>query len=72
MRTYRLEKSLLEPAVSCEGEPAPERVVPAILPGGFKTPDMPKGDRTVDAPGESIGGKEVVGDVERPLAALGG
>lgn len=71
-KTYLLEKSLLEPAVSCEGEPAPERVVPAILPDGFKTPDMPNGDLTVDAPDESTGGMLVVGEVERPLAVLGG
>ena len=47
-------------------------MVPAILPGGFKTPDMPKGDLTEDAPGESTGGRLAVGEVERPLADLGG
>ena len=70
--TYLLEKSLLEPAASCEGEPAPERVVPAILPDGFMTPDIPNGDLTVDELDGSTEFMLVVGDVERPLAALGG
>jgi hypothetical protein len=67
-----LENSLPEAApapASCEGEPAPERDAPAILlPGGFITPDMPKGDRTA---GESRGERlAVVGELERdPMGA---
>lgn len=42
VQTHLLENSLLEPPRSCDGEPAPERVLPAILPA-FKAPR--KGDR---------------------------
>lgn len=69
MAAHLLENSLLEPGISCDGEPAPERVVPAILlPGGFSVPDMPKGDLVADALVGSIGDWEVlvVGEVERP------
>jgi hypothetical protein len=46
-RTYLLENSRLEPPRSCDGEPAPERVLPAILPA-FKAPR--KGDLRDPAP----------------------
>lgn len=45
--TYLLENSLLAlpfPSCSCDGEPAPDRVFPDILPAEFKPPDRPKGD----------------------------
>lgn len=48
--TYLLENNLLAP-ISCDGEPAPDRVVPAIFPA-VKPPGIPKGDRK--APG-SVG-----------------
>lgn len=67
--TRLFEKSLLEPGKSCDGEPAPEHEVPAILlPGGFSAPGMPKGDRIADPVG-SLGDWEAlvaVGEVERP------
>lgn len=56
LEAYLLENSLPDPDKSCEGEPAPDRVVPAILlPAGFNVPDMPKGDLTADAPDDSMG-----------------
>lgn len=58
---YLLENSLLEPGVSCDGEPAPDRVVPDILADGLMTPDM-NGDLMLDSPGEELAA--VVGEVE--------
>jgi hypothetical protein len=64
--THLFEYSLLEPGISCDGEPVPDRVVPAILlAGGFSVPDMPKGD-LMGAPVASLGDcEEMVGEVER-------
>jgi hypothetical protein len=41
-----LENNLLAPlpSCSCDGEPAPDRVFPAILPAEFKPPESPNGD----------------------------
>lgn len=60
----RLEKSLLEAAISCDGEPAPERVVPDILAEG-KPGGSPKGERTAPPEVGSTGDVFDVGDVER-------
>lgn len=49
-------KSLLELASwSCDGEPAPERVVPAMLPRDCKPGGFPKGDLAELPFGGSIG-----------------
>jgi hypothetical protein len=55
-----LEKSRLDPPRSCDGEPAPERVLPAILPA-FKAPR--NGDRCDEG-----GFEEVEGSVGEVLA----
>jgi hypothetical protein len=44
-----LENSLLEPPRSCDGEPAPERVLPAILPA-FMAPRKGEDLRAPEAP----------------------
>ena len=67
-----MEKSLLEPPRSCDGEPAPERVPPAILPA-FKAPR--KGDLCGPALEEvegSVGEELAVEEPERGRAAEGG
>ena len=53
-------------AISCEGEPAPERGTPDILEAAVRPGDRPKGDRNV-LPTEGGGsfGDVVVGEVER-------
>lgn len=52
MFSYRFEYK--RPPSSCEGEPAPSRVVPpAEIP--FTGPGLPNGDRTVLPAGASIG-----------------
>lgn len=74
MRAYLLENNLPEPGISCEGEPAPDRVVPAILLLlAFNVPDMPKGDLTAEAPADSMGDCAVaaVGEEERPWLVVG-
>jgi hypothetical protein len=43
--TYRFENNLLALPRSCDGDPAPDRVFPAILPAAVKLPGWPKGDR---------------------------
>lgn len=53
--TNLLEKSLPEPGISCDGEPAPDRVLPAIFPAGFIAPGRPYEDLRVDPGPESIG-----------------
>jgi hypothetical protein len=45
VKAYLLENTLLELPKSCEGEPAPDRVLPVIFPAEFKPPGTPKGDR---------------------------
>ena len=65
--THRLENKRPAAAMSCEGEPAPEREVPDILEVGVKPGDKPKGDRRVlPADCGSFGEEEVVGEFERP------
>ena len=64
-----LEKSLLEPAISCDGEPAPDRVALAILPE-LRPGESPNGERNVEAGDGSFGEPlAVVGDVERAWLA---
>lgn len=63
--TNLLENKRLEPAMSCDGEPAPDRELLAILPEAFRLPlDMPKGDLE-DGRGISAGELFAEGDVER-------
>lgn len=68
--TNLLEKSLLEPPISCDGEPAPDRVLPAIL-AAFRPPDIPKGDLRLALAGGSTGEVLAAGDVERACEADG-
>lgn len=49
---YLFENKVLAPPRSCDGEPAPERVLPAILPAGIKPPEFPKGDLKFGSVGE--------------------
>ena len=44
MASHLFENNLLALPISCDGEPAPDRVFPAILPAEFKPPGSPKGD----------------------------
>lgn len=54
--TYRFENKRLDPAMSCDGEPAPDRVLFAMMP-----PGRPKGDLLLGAVG-SIGEFPLLGD----------
>jgi hypothetical protein len=65
---YLLENNLLEAAISCDGEPAPDRVFPAILPE-FRPPDMPNGDRRAEPAEASFGEVLAVGEVDRACVA---
>lgn len=60
--------------MSCDGEPAPDRVLPAILPAGFRLPERPKGDRRAEPLADESTGEELAdGEVERVwLADCGG
>ena len=67
---YLLENNLPEAPMSCEGEPAPDRVVPCILEEAPRPLDKPKGDLiafAVGSPGEVL----AVGEVDRWPAAPG-
>lgn len=66
--THRLENRRPDAAISCEGEPAPERDAPGILEVDVRPGDRPKGDRRVLAADWGSFGEVVVGDVERPWA----
>lgn len=63
--TYLLAKSPLEPPISWDGEPEPERVGFAILPEP-KPPESPNGDRKLDPLVGSLGEWLVAGEVDRP------
>ena len=63
-KSYLLENSLLEAAISCDGEPAPERVVPDILAEG-KPGGSPNGERTAPPEVGSTGDVLDVGEVDR-------
>lgn len=62
---YLLEKSLPDPARSCEGEPAPERGLPAIKLDDESPPTKPKGGLEFDAAVRSMGELLPEGEVER-------
>jgi len=65
-QTYRFENILLElPSCSCDGEPAPDRVFPDILPVEFKPPERPNGDRKELPLEASVGDVLAVEDPER-------
>ena len=70
---YLLEKTLLEPPISCEGEPAPDRVLPVILPAEFSPPGTPKGDRNALVLEDSVGELLAVDapDRGRPIEGCG-
>jgi hypothetical protein len=71
---YLLENNLLAlPPNSCDGEPAPDRVLLAILPAEFKPPDRPKGDRKALPLDGSVGELLAVEEPERgrPVAGVG-
>ncbi len=59
MQSYLFVNSLLAPPRSCDGDPAPDRVFPAILPAEFKPPESPNGDLKA----LPLGGSVPVGDV---------
>lgn len=65
--SHLLENSLLEPPISCDGEPAPERGLLVMMPAeDTDTPlGRPKGDLLTPAPGVSTGELLTEGDVER-------
>jgi hypothetical protein len=44
-QTNLLENRRLEPGSSCDGEPAPDRELPAILFEGLRPPGKPNGER---------------------------
>jgi hypothetical protein len=66
--THRLENKRPAAAISCEGEPAPEREAPDILEVGVRPGDKPKGDRRVLPADCGSFGEVVVGEFERPWA----
>ena len=64
--THRLVNKRPEAAISCEGEPEPERDAPDILEVGVRPGDIPKGDRRVPPADCGSLGEVVVGEFERP------
>jgi hypothetical protein len=66
--THRLENKRPEAAISCEGEPAPERDAPDILEVGVRPGDKPKGERRVLPADWGSFGDVVVGEFDRPCA----
>jgi len=57
---------------SCDGDPAPDRVFPAILPAAFNPPANPKGDlNPLPLAGGSVGEVLAVDEPERGRLALG-
>lgn len=68
---YLFENSLPGAPSSCEGEPAPDRVVPVIFPAEVKPPGLPNGDLAGPLPG-SVGELLVVDDVDRDCNMTGG
>lgn len=67
--THLLENSLLEPPRSCDGDPAPERVLPAILPA-FNAPR--KGDLRDPVLDGSVGEVLAVEEPDRGRLTEGG
>ena len=66
-KSYLLENNLLAPlpSCSCDGEPAPDRVFPAILPVEFRPPGSPNGDLNGFPLEASMGDVFAVEDPER-------
>lgn len=60
-----MEKGLLAPPSSCDGEPAPDRGVPAIFPPDVRPGGKPKGALTEEAPVGSVGELLAEGEPER-------
>ncbi len=60
-----MEKSLLDPARSCEGEPAPDRGLPPIILEDERPPTIPKGGLALAAVEGSMGELLADGDPER-------
>ena len=72
MSVYLFENNLLAlPPSSCDGEPAPDRVLPAILPAEFKPPESPKGDLNALPLEGSVGDVLAVEDPERGRPTTG-
>lgn len=66
-----LENSLLALPNSCDGDPAPDRALLAILPAEFKPPDKPKGDLNALPLEGSVGEVFAVEDPERGRLTAG-
>ena len=66
-----LENNLLALLNSCDGEPAPDRALLAILPAEFKPPDKPKGDLNALPLEGSVGDVLAVEDPERGRLTAG-
>lgn len=65
LTTYLFEYNLLALFRSCDGEPAPDRTLPAILPDEFSAPGSPNGDLKAPPLAGSIGDVLVVDDPDR-------
>jgi hypothetical protein len=63
-----LENRRPEAAISCEGDPAPERDAPDIFEVGVRPGDGPNGERRVLPADCGSFGEVVVGEFERPWA----
>jgi hypothetical protein len=69
---YLFENNLLAPLFSsCDGEPAPDRVLLAILPAELKPPGIPKGDRSALPLEGSVGEVLAVEDPDRGRLVAG-
>lgn len=66
-----LENNLLALPNSCDGDPAPDRALLAILPAEFKPPDKPKGDLNALPLEGSVGDVFAVEDPERGRLTAG-
>jgi hypothetical protein len=69
--SYLLENNLLALPNSCDGDPAPDRALLAILPAEFKPPDKPKGDLNALPLEGSVGDVFAVEDPERGRLTAG-
>jgi hypothetical protein len=69
--SYLLENNLLALPSSCDGDPAPDRALLAILPAEFKPPDRPKGDLNALPLEGSVGDVFAVEDPERGRLTAG-
>lgn len=73
MVAYLFENSLLALPSSCDGEPAPEREVPAILPTEVRPGGLPKGDLAEEEElGSSMGDVLPVDEPERGWSIIEG